>query len=95
MFPLVQAVTVRNLDLSEQFVCNLLIGFFSKENYGFLQFTAGLDELQPDATAQFVTVAVVVSFALPVLVAIIAIIIILKRRFSHQPSRIAYDEINN
>lgn len=73
----------------------LFLGFFKKENYGFLQFAAGLDDLQPDATAQFVTIAVIVSFALPVLVAIIAVILFLKRKFSTSKRSEGYTTIVN
>lgn len=72
-----------------------LIGFLKKENYGFLQFTAGLDELELDATAHFVTVAVITSFALPILVGILAAIFIIKRKISGQSSRPTYREIND
>ncbi|CAF1381874.1 unnamed protein product [Adineta steineri] len=59
-------------------------GFFTKTNYTFIQFTAGLDLLEPDSTQQFVTIALIVSLALPVIVGVIAIIFMIKRRFSPQ-----------
>lgn len=97
MFQLVPILMVgKDIDCGTKGVIILfVVGFFLKENYGFLQFSAGLDDLQPDATAKFVTAAVIVSFALPILVGAIAVIIILKRRFSRQPTRHAYGEINN
>lgn len=70
-------------------------GFFKKENFGFLQFTAGLDKLEPDQTGHFVTVAVIVSFALPLIVGIIAAIFILKRKISGESSNVTYREIND
>lgn len=69
-------------------------GFFIKTNYSFTQFAAGLDMLEPDSTAQFVTIALVVSLALPALVAVIAIIVMLKRRISNQ-SNSNYRNIND
>ncbi len=74
---------------------NYFIGFFKKENFGFLQFTAGLDKLEPDQTGHFVTVAVIVSFALPLIVGIIAAIFILKRKISGESSNVTYREIND
>lgn len=69
-------------------------GFFTKTNYGFIQFTAGLDILEPDATAQFVTVALIISLALPAIVGAIALIVMLKRRISNQSSNSSYRNIN-
>lgn len=57
-------------------------GFFAKTNYAFVQFTAGLDRLEPDSVASFVTIAAIVSFALPVVVGIIAAVFIIRRKFS-------------
>jgi len=69
-------------------------GFFAKTNYTFIQFTAGLDVLEPDSTKAFVTVALIISLALPGLVAIIAGIFIIKRRFSKQPTS-SYNAIDD
>ncbi len=69
------------------------IGFFSKANYGFIQFTVGLDSLKPDATIGFVIVGLIVSFGLPIIVAIIAVIFVFKRRLSKQSSN-GYNAIN-
>ena len=63
-----------------------VLGYFSKTGYAFVQFTAGLDKLQPDSVAGFVTVAAIVSFALPVLVGIVAGIFMLRRRFAANSS---------
>jgi len=60
------------------------IGFFAKTNYTFIQFTAGLDLLEPDSTQEFVIIALIVSLALPAVVAVIALIVILRRKFSQQ-----------
>ncbi|CAF3301740.1 unnamed protein product, partial [Rotaria sp. Silwood2] len=65
-------------------------GFFAKTNYTFIQFTAGIEYLETDSTKVFVTVALIASLALPGLVAIIALIFILKRRFTRQSSS-SYD----
>lgn len=71
-----------------------MVGFFAKSNYTFIQFTAGLDILESDATQMFVTVALIVSLALPSLVAIIAIICVLQRRCS-QRNLSGYDIIQD
>ncbi len=60
------------------------IGFFAKTNYTFIQFTAGLDLLEPDSTQEFVTIALIVSLALPAAVAVIALIFFLRRKFFEQ-----------
>ncbi|CAF0772024.1 unnamed protein product [Adineta ricciae] len=57
-------------------------GFFTKTNYTFVQFTAGLDLLEPDSTAGFVTVALIVSLALPAIVGVTAVIFMIKRKVS-------------
>ncbi|CAF1019509.1 unnamed protein product [Rotaria sordida] len=69
-------------------------GFFAKTNYTFIQFTAGLDYLEPDSTKVFVTVALIASLALPALVAIVALIFILRRRFSRQ-TQSSYNAIDD
>ncbi|CAF3422962.1 unnamed protein product, partial [Rotaria sp. Silwood2] len=69
-------------------------GFFAKTNYTFIQFTAGIEYLETDSTKVFVTVALIASLALPGLVAIIAFIFILKRRFTRQSSS-SYDAIDD
>jgi hypothetical protein len=69
------------------------IGFFKASNYSFIQFTAGLDILKPDSTTQFVTIGLIISLALPAIVAIIALIFMVKRRLSKQTSS-SYNMIN-
>ncbi|CAM4772897.1 unnamed protein product [Rotaria magnacalcarata] len=69
-------------------------GFFTKTNYTFIQFAAGLDVLQPDSTTKFVSVALIASLALPGIVAIIAVIFIIKRRVSQQAAS-SYDAIDS
>ncbi|CAF4957246.1 unnamed protein product [Rotaria socialis] len=69
-------------------------GFFTKTNYTFIQFAAGLDVLQPDSTTKFVSVALIASLALPGIVAIIAVIFIVKRRVSQQAAS-SYDAIDS
>ena len=70
------------------------LGFFTKTNYTFIQFTAGLDALEPDSTKQFVSIALIVSLALPGIVAVVALIFILKRRLSPSHSS-SYDVIED
>lgn len=95
MYHLVLQMMVGIINWIQQKVIYLnLIGFFSKENYGFIQFTAGLDKLEPDATAVFITVALIISLALPATVAIIALIVTLRRRFSKQSSN-SYNAIRD
>lgn len=62
----------------------LLIGFFAKSNYSFIQFTAGLDILEMDAIKRFVTMALIVSLAIPSFVAFIALVCVIKRQCSRQ-----------
>ena len=70
------------------------LGFFMKTNYTFIQFTAGLDALEPDSTKQFVSIALIVSLALPGIVGVIALIFIVTRRMS--PSHASsYEVIEN
>ena len=59
-------------------------GFFAKTNYTFIQLTAGLDSLEMDSMKQFITLALIVSLALPCIVAFIALIFIFKRRCARQ-----------
>lgn len=65
-----------------------------KSNYSFVQFTAGLDVLETDSIKQFITLALILSLALPCLVALIAFILILKRRCSRPPAS-SYDPIDD
>ena len=81
--------SLRNTSLS------LCLGFFKKYNYTFVQFTAGLDELEVDSTKQFVSIALIVSLALPALVGLIALIFVLKRRFTSERYVSNYDTISN
>ena len=75
-------------------ICFNEIGFFVKENYTFIQLTAGLGYLEADSTKVFITIALITSLALPGLVGIIAFMFIVKRRFS-QSSSSSYDPIDN
>jgi hypothetical protein len=59
-------------------------GFFAKTNYSFIQLTSGLDILEMDSIKQFITLALILSLALPCLVAFIALIFIFKRRCTRQ-----------
>jgi hypothetical protein len=59
-------------------------GFFAKTNYTFIQLTSGLDILEMDSIKQFITLALILSLALPCLVAFIALIFIFKRRCTRQ-----------
>jgi len=71
-------------------------GFFAKSNYTFVQFTAALNDLETDSTQMFVTVALIISLALPALVAVIALILFLKRRFSSSsPTFSNYDTLRD
>ncbi|CAF1015082.1 unnamed protein product [Adineta steineri] len=69
-------------------------GFFTKSNYTFIQFTAGLEILQTDSIKQFVTLALLLSLAIPCLVAVIAFIFIMKRRCTRQNTT-SYDIIDD
>jgi hypothetical protein len=48
-----------------------------------------------DSTAQFITLGLICSLALPILVAFIAILFILKRRYCSQPNISSYDPIDD
>jgi len=69
-------------------------GYFIKSNYSFVQLTAGLDILEVDSIKQFIALALILTLALPVLVAFIAIIFIIKRRRSQQNIS-SYDPIDD
>ena len=73
----------------------LSLGFFKKYNYTFVQFTVGLDQLEPDSTKQFVSIALIISLALPALVGLIAVIFFVKRRCSSERFVSNYDTISN
>jgi hypothetical protein len=84
------------MEFSSQFIINFVfyIGFFAKSNYSFIQFTAGLDTLEMDSVKQFVIFALLLSLALPALIAVIALIFIIKRRYSQQ-NLSSYDVIQD
>lgn len=73
----------------------LSLGFFKKYNYTFVQFTVGLDQLEPDSSARFVSIALIISLALPTLVGLIAVIFFVKRRCSSERYASNYDTISN
>ncbi|UJR26977.1 hypothetical protein I4U23_008284 [Adineta vaga] len=69
-------------------------GFFVKSNYSFIQMTAGLDILEMDSVTRFITLALFLTLLLPGLVAIIALIFIMKRRYSRSDTT-GYDVIED
>jgi glucan phosphoethanolaminetransferase (alkaline phosphatase superfamily) len=72
----------------------IIIGYFAKSNYTFVQLTAGLDTLEMDSIKKYITLALILSLALPGLVGLIAIIFIIKRRCSTQNVS-SYDAIED
>ncbi|CAF0729854.1 unnamed protein product [Didymodactylos carnosus] len=69
-------------------------GFFKKTNYTFIQITAGLGEPVLDSTKLFVTLAVTIGLGLPALVALMAIIIAVRRRYTRRAAS-TYEPISD
>jgi hypothetical protein len=71
------------------------LGFFTKTNYTFIQLTAGLDIIQLDSTKNAIVLALIVTLALPSLVASIAFLAIVKRRCTIDRQNDDYDSIDD